>query len=193
MTTECPPHQLEFHSLGRRDIVARCDGGEISSNGGGLLLREVEQRTHLLHRLSQCCTDYRDQDRREHSLESLVTQRGMGLVLGYEDLNDHDEVRTDRVLALLSDCRDLAGADRARPGDRGTPLAGTSTLNRLELSPLTASAGSRSTQSVADTAAMDALLVDLFLESHDSPPAESILRRPKGGNKKLLTEVLGYK
>ncbi len=77
MTTQCTPTQLEFHSLGRRDIVARVDGGEISSNGGGLLLREVEQRTHLLHRLSQCFTDYRGQDRIEHSRGPAVPQRSI--------------------------------------------------------------------------------------------------------------------
>ncbi len=71
MTTDCTPHQLECHSLGRRDIVARCDGGEISSNGGGLLLREVEQRTHLLHRLSQCFTDYRDVRRESLYIQNL--------------------------------------------------------------------------------------------------------------------------
>ncbi len=102
MTTKCTTEQLAFQGLGRREVVGRFDGGEISSDGGGLLLREVEQRTQILRRLSQCFTDRRDPARIEHALESLVKQRVLGIALGYEDLNDHDELCRDSVLALLS-------------------------------------------------------------------------------------------
>ena len=93
MTTKCNTEQLAFHGLGRRTVVGRFDGGEISSDGGGLLLREVEQRTQLLRRLSACFTDRRAPTRIEHGLETLVKQRVFGIALGYEDLVDHDELR----------------------------------------------------------------------------------------------------
>ena len=135
MNTECSTDPLAFHALGRRTVVGRFDGGEISSDGGGLLLREVEQRTQILRRLSECFIDHRHPARIEHSVESLVKQRVLGIALGYEDLNDHDELCRDSVLAMLSGCTDLTGAGRVRPSDRGKPLAGKSTLNRLELTP----------------------------------------------------------
>jgi hypothetical protein len=135
MNTECNVEQLEFHGLGRREVIGKFDGGNISSDGGGVLLRETEQRTHILKRLSHCFTDHRNQDLIEHTLEALVKQRVLGLALGYEDLNDHDNLRQDALLALLSDKADLQGAERYREQDKGKALAGKSTLNRLELTP----------------------------------------------------------
>ena len=89
MVTECKPEQLEFDSLGRREVVAKFDGGLISSDGGALLLREVERRTGVLERFSQCFTDYRDPDLIEHTVKELAAQRTIGLPLsGYEDLNE---------------------------------------------------------------------------------------------------------
>ena len=175
MKTECTADQLDFHGLGRRIVVGQFDGGKISTDSGGLLLREVEQRTHILKRLAGCFTDYRDADQIEHSLESLIKQRVMGLALGYEDLNDHDALRHDPLLALLSDKQDLSGKTRKRDQDKGCALAGKSTLNRLELTPLDADAASRYKKIVADPEGMDDLLVDLFLEAYDSPPEEIIL------------------
>ena len=175
MKTECTAGQLEFHGLGRRVVVGQFDGGRISSDSGGLLLREVEQRTHILKRLAGCFVDHRDPDQIEHTLESLIKQRVMGLALGYEDLNDHDVLRHDPLLALLSDKQDLSGKTRKRDQDKGCALAGKSTLNRLELTPLDASAASRYKKIVADPEAMDDLLVDLFLEAYDNPPEEIIL------------------
>ena len=176
MDTECSTDPLEFHALGRRTVVGRFDGGEISSDGGGLLLREVEQRTQILRRLSQCFTDRRDPARIEHALESLVKQRVLGIALGYEDLNDHDELCRDSVLALLSGCSDMTGSGRVRLSDRGKPLAGKSTLNRLELTPAgEAGLKHRYKQVVADFVAMDALLVEVFLESYETAPEEIIL------------------
>ena len=175
MKTECTAGQLEFHGLGRREVVGRFDGGKISSDSGGLLLREVEQRTHILKRLSGCFVDHREADQIEHSVESLIKQRVMGLALGYEDLNDHDALRHDPLLAVLSDKRDVTGKTRKRARDRGCALAGKSTLNRLELTPKNADAASRYKKVVACPESMDALLVDVFLESYDSAPEEITL------------------
>jgi len=175
MNTECTAGQLEFHGLGRRAVVGQFDGGRISSDSGGLLLREVEQRTGILSRLSGCFVDHRDPDQIEHMLESLIKQRVMGLALGYEDLNDHDVLRSDPLLGLLSDVADPTGADRRRARDKGCALAGKSTLNRLELTPKDASAESRYKKIVARAEAMDELLVEVFLEAYESPPEEIVL------------------
>ena len=175
MNTECTRDQMEFHGLGRRVVVGEFDGGKISSDSGGLLLREVEQRVHILKRLADCFTDHRDSDLIEHSLDSLIKQRVMGLALGYEDLNDHDTLRHDPLLALLSGKQDLSGKTRKRDRDKGCAIAGKSTLNRLELTPLDADATSRYKKIVADSSAMDDLLVDLFLEAYVSPPEEIVL------------------
>ncbi len=134
MLTECTPTQLEFHALGRRDVVGHFDGCCITSDGDGLLLREVDHRIGLIQRLAQCFTDHRNPKSLEHEIEALVAQRVYGLVLGYEDLNDHERLRTDSMLAVLVGKHDLTGQARERDRDRGYPLAGPSTLNRLELS-----------------------------------------------------------
>jgi hypothetical protein len=172
MDTQCNPTQLEFHALGRRDVVGRFDGGRITSDGGGLLLREVDQCLGLLNRLAACFTDYRNPNSIEHSVQALVAQRIYGLALGYEDLNDHDALRADSVLALLVGKQDLTGEHRAREQDRGNPLAGSSTLNRLELSDPASAAGHRYKKIATDPAALDRLLVDLFIESYEKPPRE---------------------
>jgi hypothetical protein len=172
MNTECIPSQLEFHALGARDVVGRFDGGRITSDGGGLLLREVDQRVGALDRLTACFTDYRNPKRIEHSVHELVAQRVYGLALGYEDLNDHDALRADSMLALLAGKRDLTGEAREKRRDRGFPLAGSSTLNRLELGTPDSAAEDRYKRIAADPDALDRLLVDLFLESHKKPPKE---------------------
>lgn len=170
MKTECTPNQLEFHGFGKREVVGRFDGGQISTDGGGLLLREVEQRTGLLRRLSSCFTDHRDESRIEHRVEELVSQRVMGLALGYEDLNDHDQLCRDSVLALMVGKLDPSGQGRVREQDQGKALASSSTLNRLELSEASATSAERYKKIVADTEEMDRLLVELFLESYKKPP-----------------------
>ena len=172
MTTECNPEQLEFHALGRREVIGRFDGGRITSDGGGLLLREVDKRLGLLDRLASCFSDYRNPNSVEHSVQALVAQRVYGLALGYEDLNDHDVLRKDSVLALLVGKQDLTGDARVRGQDRGNPLAGSSTLNRLELSTPTTAVSDRYKKIAADPDALDRLLVDVFIESHHKPPRE---------------------
>ena len=136
MITQCSESKLVFHELDSREVKARFDGGEITSDAGGILLREVEKRTRILGRMSECFADHRDRERIEHTVESLVKQRVMGLCLGYEDLNDHDELCRDPMLAVLCESGDVKGERRHRESDRGKALAGKSTLNRLELRPV---------------------------------------------------------
>ncbi len=175
METECTLERLEFHAFGRRNVIGKFDGGKISSDGGGILLREVEKRTHILKRLAKCFIDHRNPKFTEHNLESLIKQRTLGIALGYEDINDHDALREDPLLALLCDKSDLTGKSRLRKEDKGKALAGKSTLNRLELTPGDATGKDRYKKIVAMPQAMDQLLVDLFLESHSTPPKEIVL------------------
>ena len=112
MTTECTTERLEFGGLRRQRVVGRFDGGELGSDGGGLLLRELAQRTGLFGRLSACFRDYREPQRTRHPVEVLVAARVLGLALGYEDLNDHD-MRQSKLWSLLAGRRAGAGAGRA--------------------------------------------------------------------------------
>src|SRR5262249_5629302 len=133
MTTECSSPSIDFQPLGSREVTARFDGGLITSDAGGLLLREVEAKTGVLASLARCFDGYRDPELIEHPLEALIKQRVFALALGYEDLNDHDQLRADPLLATLVGKHDVTGEERVDPRDRGKPLAGKSTLNRLEL------------------------------------------------------------
>jgi hypothetical protein len=175
METECTTEQMEFHQLGRRAVIGRFDGGKISSDAGGVLLREVEKRTKILKRLAGCFRDYRNEDRIEHGVESLLKQRVLGIALGYEDLNDHDSLRHDVVMGLLSEKQQPSGTDRLREKDQGKAIAGKSTLNRLELTPADANEKSRYKKIVADSGAIDDLMVAVFIESYQSAPSEVVL------------------
>lgn len=175
MGTECNRSELSFQPLGRRDVTARFDGGPISSDGGGLLLREVERQTGILRQFAACFTDHRDEELIEHSVFELVAQRVYGLALGYEDLNDHEQLRHDPLLATLVGKRDPTGQDRRDRRDRGKALAGKSTLNRLELTPPDASSESRYKKIVADERQISCLFMELFLQAHRQPPQEIVL------------------
>jgi hypothetical protein len=175
MQTECTRNYNSFQALGKREIVADFSGGTITSDGGGLLLREVEQRTAVLQRFAECFTDYRDEKRIEHSILSLVSQRVIGLALGYEDLNDHDHLAKDQMLAIVVGKTDPTGMDRKSEQDKGKPLAGKSTLNRLELTPADATAQSPYKKIVISPEAVDHLFVDVFLEAHAQVPRQIIL------------------
>jgi hypothetical protein len=175
MQTECTPKQLEFQGFGRRQVVARFDGGSLSSDGGGLLLREADRRARILERFAGCFVDHRRSELIEHSVSELVSQRVYGLALGYEDLNDHDELRWDPLMGLLAGKRDPQGLDRVRERDRGKSLAGKSTLNRLELTPAETGPGARYKKIEARPEAIDELLVRLFIEAHESPPRQIVL------------------
>ena len=175
MKTECIQKSFAFHALGKRDVVARFDGGQITSDAGGLLLREVEQATGLLRRFAGCFEDHRDSRLIEHSVLELVSQRVYALALGYEDLIDHDELRHDPLLAVLVGKADPMGMDRDVPRDRGKACAGKSTLNRLELTPVGATARSRYKKTVAHQEAIEQLFVEAFLEAHHRPPRQIVL------------------
>jgi Transposase DDE domain group 1 len=163
LLTECTQSSFEFAGAWSRSVMARFDGGQITSHGGGLLLREVDRRIGLLNRLSECFRDGRSQTRVRHSVREMVAQRVYGLALGYEDLNDHEQLREDPRLMLL------AGST-----DAESRLAGKSTLNRLELS---AQAGEEDRYKKVhyDGEAIDAVLVDVFLEAHRELPQEIVM------------------
>ena len=169
--------------LGGRELVWRFDGGDITSDGGALLLQKLEARTGIVRRFAACFTDYRNPRQIEHPLLDLITQRVFGLALGYEDLNDHDELRRDPMLAVALSKDDVKGEQRRRAQDRGKALAGKSTLNRLELTAPDYDGSPRQKESdkpetkkiVVDPDSIDALLVDLFLEAHQQAPDQIIL------------------
>ena len=167
MQTECTPKLFEFEAVERRSVVASFDGGNITSNAGALLLGQVDRGLGLVRRFADCFIDRRDPRYVEHQVETLVGQRIFGLALGYEDLNDHDELRKDPTFAVL--------AGKLRPVLRTDcePLAGKSTLNRLEHTPRRHA--SKYHKIDCDGAQVDALLVDLFLEAHERAPREIVL------------------
>jgi hypothetical protein len=132
-TTECKQHQFEFQGLGSRSVQADFSGGYLSSDGGSLLLREVDHQQRLCEELAACFSDHRDPRFVEHELEVMLRQRILGLALGYEDLNDHERLRHDPLLAAACGRADVLGQERRQAEDRGKALAGKSTLNRLEL------------------------------------------------------------
>lgn len=175
MTTECIQSSFGFEPVGKREVVARFDGGDITSDAGALLLREVERRTGILRQLAACFTDYRRPEQIEHSVAELLGQRVFGLALGYEDLNDHDRLRHDPMLGVLAGKSDPQGRNRRRERDRGKAPAGKCTLNRLELTPADANARARYKKIVMREEAVDKLLVDLFLQAHCEAPERIVL------------------
>jgi len=132
--TDCKEQPLLFQDLGSRKVVADFTGGTLSSDGGALLLRQVDAGLGLTRSLAACFRDGREPLYVDHSVPQLVAQRVYGLALGYEDLNDHAWLRLDPLLAAACEKRDPTGQDRFNPAHRGVALAGASTLNRLELS-----------------------------------------------------------
>jgi hypothetical protein len=173
--TECTQSSFSFASDFSREVVARFDGGQITSDAGALLLRPVEQRTGILRQFAACFRDYRKPAFVEHTVSELVRQRVYGLALGYEDLNDHDQLRQDPLLALLSGKSDLEGEHRRREQDRGKAGAGKSTLNRLELTQVDATERTRYKKIVLDNQAVDRLLVDLYIQSQPRQPRRIVL------------------
>jgi len=165
MPTECSPDLFDFASVESRAVVAAFDGGAVTSDAGGLLLGATDRAIGLVGRFAGCFTDARRPELIEHAVATLVGQRVFGIALGYEDLNDHDELRHDPVMALL------AGKLAARRKDCA-PVAGKSTLNRLELSrPL----ATRYHKIAHDPAAIERLFVHVFLEARRQPPKQIIL------------------
>src|SRR3954464_15285465 len=166
MPTECNPDVLLFAPVKGRAVVASFTGGAITSDAGALLLGAIDRAIGLVERFAACFQDARDPDQIEHTLATLVGQRVFGIALGYEDLIDHDQLRHDPVLAVLG------GKLMARRADCA-PLAGKSTLNRLEHAP--SGEPSRYHRIGHDGAAIARVFVDLFLEAHARPPKQIIL------------------
>lgn len=133
-STDCQQASFQFQDLGSRKVVADFTGGTLSSDSGALFLRQIDRGLGLTRTLAGCFGDHRDQRFVDHSLPELLRQRIYGLALGYEDLNDHEHLRRDPLLATACDKADPLGQDRFNPQDRGIALAAPSTLNRLELS-----------------------------------------------------------
>jgi hypothetical protein len=173
--TQCTQQTFGFQHVGGREIVARFDGGRVTSDGGGILLREIEERFGLVEKFASCFTDHRDPEKIEHPLVDLLKQRLFGLCLGYEDVNDHDWLRHDALLATIVGKTDPEGNDRQLARDRGKALAGKSTLNRLELTPVGADAGDRYKKIGANIHAAHNFLVDAFLIQHAAPPQRIVL------------------
>lgn len=175
MSTQCNESRIEFHGFGERVLTADFDGGNLVSDGGVPLLAEVDRMFRVLERYADCFTDHRDPERTEHSVLELARQRIYGLCLGYEDLNDHDRLRADALIAACVGKPDPAGQQRRRAADQGMPMAGKSTLDRLELSKVGADSDSPYCKIVADLGALGDLLVDVFLDVHPQPPDEITL------------------
>jgi len=165
MPTHCTSDLFGFAPVEGRKVVASFDGGNISSDAGALLLGATDRAIGLMDRFARCFHDSRRQDLIEHEVVTLVGQRIYGIALGYEDLNDHDELRHDPMMAIL------AGKLAARRKDCA-PVAGKSTLNRLELS---RPGPSRYHKIGHDPAAVERMFVELFLEAHARPPQQIIL------------------
>jgi hypothetical protein len=156
--TQCSKLPLVFSSLRRKKLAADFQGGDLTSDGGLPLLREVDRRIGLIDALSTAIRDPRDPDRIEHDQRTLLAQRILAIAAGYEDLNDHDTLRTDTLLQALTDRRLKAGQKE------DDPLGSPPTLCRLE---------NRITR--RDLGRMAAVLVDAYLASHPTPPEEVIL------------------
>jgi hypothetical protein len=165
MPTECSAGLFDFTPVEGRQVVAGFDGGVITSDAGALLLGATDRAIRLTERFSACFADRRMPELIEHSVRAMVLQRVFGIALGYEDLTDHDELRHDPVLTVL------AGKLAARRSGCAA-LAGKSTLNRLELSQTEPTRYHRISH---DGGAIEALFVDLFLETHRRPPEQIIL------------------
>lgn len=165
MATECTASKFELWRHFRRRVTASFDGGRLTSDAGGVLVRLVDDWIHLTKRFALCFADHRRQSSVEHSVLELLRQRLYGLILAYEDLIDFKLLRKDPGLALLVGKADITGADRVRARDQGSPLASASTLNRVELSSPETAASDRHKRVALDMDAADALLVDVFLEA----------------------------
>jgi len=196
MGTHCNQKTIEFQTQNSRKIVAHFNGGNISSDSGGLLLQQAERITGIIAQFAACFTDHRYPDLTEHTVKELIAQRVYALALGYEDLNpvreskagektknkelsngvnDHDELRNDSLLAVMVGKKDPSGKDRIRKRDEGKPLAGKSTLNRLELTPIRANRRSRYKKITLNKHRVDAFFTDVFLQSYDKSPSVIVL------------------
>ena len=162
--TECSQTQFPFEAHFSRQVVGEFRGAQLTTEGGALLLRQADRKIGLLRRVAGCFTDARQPERIEHELPEMLAQRIYGLALGYEDLNDHEQLRHDPLLAVLAGKRAIE-----------EPLAGKSTLNRLELTPSGSPLTERYHKIGYSPAAIDQLLVNIFLEAHARAPKQIVL------------------
>lgn len=175
MKTECKTNQLEFEGVGRRCVVAKFDGDHVTSDGGLLLLHEVAKRTAIFEKFAACFQDHRDQSRVEHTVQQLVAQRVLGIACGHEDLNDHETLRKDPLLASVVGKTDVEGRKRRSSKDEGLALASPSTLERMELSLTEVGPKERYRKIAYVESEIDAFLVEHFLDAHPEPPKRIIL------------------
>ncbi len=173
--TQCTAPELAFRGLVSRKVVAQFSGHHVTSDAGGLRLREVEAAAGVVRWLAACFVDHRTPATIEHSVAELVAQRVSGLALGYEDLIDHDALRNDSLRAVLVGKLDATAHNRRRQQDRGRALAGKSTLNRLELARFDSQGEDRYHRIVCRPQAVEAALVDLFVDSHVTAPETLVL------------------
>jgi hypothetical protein len=162
--TQCTQSSFEFEAHFRRAVVASFDGGALTSDAGALLLRQVDRRMGFLRRLAACFTDFRSPWLTEHGVEQMLAQRVYGLALGYEDLNDHDQLRRDPLMGVL--------AGKREPDQ---PLASKSTLCRLERTPATGAEQDRYKKVRYDAEAIDRLLLNVFMDAHPEAPKQVVL------------------
>jgi len=173
MNTVCTKYiitkQLQFQALGKRKVEAMFDGGAITTDAGALLLRELDKAVNILKDFSRCFTDYRDRRYVEHSVNELISQRVYGICLGYEDLNDHDRLRNDPLLAVVCEKNDPEGEGRKLERDRGKALAGKSTLQRLETAAEQLEDKERYKKIVFSGKAIEEFFVNVFLKTNKKP------------------------
>ena len=175
MDTHCKPNRIEFQGPGRQIFTADFDGGHLTSDAGVVVLQQLDQKLGILRRFADCFVDARDPGRTEHSLEELLRQRVFGLALGYEDLNDHDQLRVDPLLASAVGKSDATGQKRKHDRHKGSALAAKSTLNRLEFALHSEAAESRYHRIAADPEAIERFFVEVFLDSFEEAPQRIVL------------------
>ena len=190
--TECCQQTFGFQAIGSRRVEADFTGGLLSTDGGALLLGRMDQRLSLCDKLAGCFSDRRNGDFVEHGLETLVRQRVLGLALGYEDLNDHDDLRRDPLLATACGHADPLGTMRRHEADKGNPLAGKSTLNRLELG--SAQNVGKYRKINADSVKIEALLIEegvkaIARKSKHSSGRKCLRRRASIGNRPIRSRM----
>jgi hypothetical protein len=161
--TDCKGQSLLFPELTDRPVVVDFEAGHVSSDGGSVLLGRLDRSYGYTKRFALCFQDYRNPELIEHELLGLLRQRTYGLALGYEDLNDHDQLCADPLLASVCGKKDPLGQDRVRKQDRGKALSGKSTLNRLELTPADANAQARYKKIVANEEAIEDYFIDEYV------------------------------
>lgn len=175
MQTECKSEKIKLQDFGKRLVEVSFDGGKLSSDGGLILVRELELKQNIVKRFSSCFNDYRDRSKTDFSVLELLKQRIFGIVHGYEDLSDHDDLRFDSLMAVSVGRKDPTGQDRKQKKDKGKSLAGKSTLNRLELSLEEDCSKNRYKKIDYDSEKIEHFFVDHFISRYTKAPKEIIL------------------